>query len=337
MKRISRDRAVGVDVSARQLHVSLEGEKHILTFDNDAAGHRALITAITKARRRAHVVVEATGTYHLDLAISLAGHRRCDVSVLNPRAAKAFHDAQNIRAKTDSVDAKSLCEYALRMDVALWTAPTPMVMEFRALVRYRTQLVKDQTRLKNQVHAVGVSVTTPSWLSDQLGLRLELIKTQIGAVDDELLAFENRHPEVMGHIARLMTVPGIGRVTAHGLLSDFLVLDPAMTSKQITAWAGLDPRPRQSGTSVKGRSGISKRGNARTRAAIYMSAVCASHFDGPHKDLFERVHKASGTKMVGIVAVMRKLLVNAWAMHRNRTDWDASLAAPNAKRIKNAA
>ncbi|MFT7581424.1 MAG: transposase [Myxococcota bacterium] len=229
---------MGVDVSARQLHVCLEGEQHILTFDQDAAGHRALIKAITKGGKRAYVVVEATGTYHLDSVISLAGHRRCDVSVLNPRSSKAFHDAQNIRAKTDSVDAKWLCEFALRMEFALWKAPTTIVMELRALVRYRTQLVKGQTRLKNQFHAVGASVTTPTWLSAQLGLRLQLLKAQIGAVDDELLAFENRHSEIMGHVARIMTVPGIGRVTAHSLLSDFLVLDVEMTSKEITAWAG---------------------------------------------------------------------------------------------------
>lgn len=337
MKRASRERAVGVDVSARQLHVSMEGERDTLTFDNDAAGHRALISAVTKGGAHARIVVEATGTYHVDLAISLAGHRRCDVSVLNPRVTKAFHHAQSIRAKTDSVDAKSLCEFALRMDLVPWTPPAAMLMELRALVRYRTQLVKDQTRLKNQVHAAGASATTPSWLTAQLAQRLELLKSQIDAVNDELVAFEKRQPAIGSDVARLRTAPGIGRITAHSLLSDFLILDPEMTSKEITAWAGLDPRPRQSGTSIKGRSGISKQGNARTRAALYMSAVSASRIDGPHKNLFDRVHQASGIKMVGMIAVMRKLLVNTWAMHRNGTAWDASRAMPNAKKTQDAA
>ena len=330
--------AVGIDVSLKELHVAIEGANEVLVFDNDAVGHKKLATRLTKAGRHARVVVEATSTYHLDLAIRLARTPRCEVMVANPRATHAFHNARSVRAKTDKVDARTLVEFARSMPFVPWVAPDKAVLELRAIAVYLEQLIKDQTRAKNQLHAASATDTVPDWVADQLRRRIDELETAIEQAAAKLAEHAEAHAFIAETVRRLETIPGIGELTALRLTALFLVLDPTMTSKEITAWAGLDPRPKESGTSVRGRRPISKRGNSRARASLYMSAVTACRGKGPFRALYTRI---SGTKeapkkpkMVGLVAVMRKMLTIAWALHRTKTTWSAEKAFPSERKAK---
>lgn len=327
--------AVGIDVSLAELHVAVEGVDDVLVFTNDADGHRKLVHRLTKGGRRARVVVEATASYHLDLAIRLSEAPRCELMVANPRSTHAFHMARNLRAKTDKVDARCLLEFVRSMEFVAWVPPGRPVLEFRAISAYLEQLIKDQTRTKNQLHAASSTSTAPTWVVDQLRARLDAFETAIEETTAKMAEFAAAHPDIGEAVARIDTIPGIGELTAMRLVAQFLLLDPTMTSKQVTAWAGLDPRPRESGTSIRGRRSISKRGSARTRACLYMPAVAASRMKGPFRALYTRI---SGTRearrkpgMVGMVAVMRKMLTIAWALHRTRTTWCEEKACPSKK------
>lgn len=331
MKKIGREHAAGVDVSAHELHVCVEGDDGVGVYANDVDGHRELLTRLTRRRRSVRVVVEATGTYHLDLALALIRHPRVRVSVQNPRATKAFHAAQNIRAKTDRVDARSLCEFAKRMEFVEWTLPDEVHLEFRGRVRHIEQLILDETRLKNRLTALAASQTSPRYVREQSEQYLAFVKQQLSSARADLNAFEEQHEDIHQAVSQLSTVPGLGRATAQRLAAAFLFLDEEMTSKQITAWAGLDPQPRQSGTSLNGQRSISKRGNARVRSALYMCAVTASRSDSPMGQHYRRV-AAKRPNKVGLVAVMRKLLIVGWAVHRTQAVWDATKASPHTPR-----
>jgi transposase len=322
----------GIDVSATELHVAIEGRDKVWVGENNAEGHKKLLKTLTKGAKTVRVVVEATSTYHLDLALALDDHKRCEVMVANPRATNHFHQAQGVRAKTDKVDARSLLTYAMRMDFVPWIRPAEHLLTFRQMARYVSGLVKQQTRLKNQLSSAksfsGSSEFVLSDLQDQLeqlGVRIEKAKGQASE-------FAKAHADIYDHVQNLETIPGIGEDTAVRLLAELLFLDEEMTSKQVTAWAGLDPRPKESGTSVRGRRPISKRGNSRVRGALYWSAVTAgTRCKGPLKAFYGRVHERSGRKKVAVTAVMRRLLVIAWAMYRSGSKWEPALAAPRVK------
>ncbi len=323
-------RAVGIDVSAREVHVAAEGRDDIARFENTPVGFKRLLHYVTKARvREVRVVLEATGTYHLDLACALDDHPKCRVMVVNPRIARNFHDIGK-RAKTDRVDAASLLSFAQRMDFQPWTRPSKPALEARATARYVDQLVKDQTRLKNQLHAAQATKTTPDWVRAELQQRLEATAQWVTLAKRKLVELIRAMPDTAQTLDVLQTVLGIGTDTAAQLVAEYAFLDPEMTGKQLTAWAGLDPLPQESGTSVKGRRGMSKRGNARVRQMLFMSALAASR-QGPFADLKARVAARSGQKKVGLGAVMRKLLIVTWAMFRTRMPWDPELAAPREK------
>lgn len=327
----SKQYVAGVDVSAKKLDVVLEGGEHE-TFDNTLAGHKKLASFVAKGRRKAQVVIEATGNYHVDLALFLDRHPRCSVMVVNPRDARHFHLAQGIRAKTDKVDAASLLQFGLRMPFQEWTRPSDAAIELRAVARYVDQLVKTQTRLKNQAHAAALVSNSPEWLQEQLEERLNEIAEHIKLGEKKLIELAQADPEIQRSVDLLDGIPGIGPATAARLVSEFMCVGTDMSSKQITAWAGLDPRPRDSGSSVRGRRKMSKRGNARVRRMLYMPAVTAQRKQGPLRDLVDRVEARSGKRIIGIGALMRKLLVVAWAIYRTQKPWNLDMVRPRSVR-----
>lgn len=317
---------VGVDVSAKTLHVAVDGVSDVLSFANTLGGHKALAKRLTKAGRSARVVIEATGHYHFDLACHLADTPRVEVMVANPRDTNHFHHAQGVRAKTDTVDARTLAQFARRMPFVAWRKPAEAVIELRASTRYLDQLVDERVRLLNQRHAAAASTSTPAWVSQELTRRLEELKRTIAFAEAQVLAIAERDPDLARAVALLSSMPGIGEPTAVRLVAELAPLSRDMTSKHISAWAGLDPRPRESGTSVRGRRGISKRGSSRVRRILYMPALNAYRSNPVLGDLYERVTGRSGSKLVGLVAVMRKMLVISWAMLKSDTAWTPVLA-----------
>lgn len=328
MSRKIQLRCVGIDVSAKSVHVAAEGHDDPVEFANTPAGFKMLLKHVSKGRfDRVDIVLEATGSYHIDLACFLASKPKCRVMVVNPRVAKAFHAAQGRRAKTDRVDARSLLGFAQRMEFKPWNPPSREVLELRAVSRYVEQLVKEQTRLRNQLEAATATETTADWVVEELGSRLVSTKEWVKEAKRKLVELFRANTDMREAMEVLDSMPGIAPSSACRLVAEFAFLDREMTGKQITAWAGLDPLPKESGTSVRGRRGMSKRGNARVRSILFMCSLAASR-KGPFADLKQRVQLRSGQAMVGLGAVMRKMLVVAWAMFRTRTAWNSELASP---------
>ncbi|HYO77137.1 MAG TPA: transposase, partial [Thermoanaerobaculia bacterium] len=137
----------GIDVSARKLsvHREREGNEQAREFANDTAGHRELSKWLGHGAR---VCIEATGVYHLQLALALRT-AHVDVMVVNPRVAKDFGRALANRSKTDRVDARTLLEYGRRMAFVAWTAPSKAVLELRELARRLRDLVDIAAEEKN--------------------------------------------------------------------------------------------------------------------------------------------------------------------------------------------
>ena len=312
---------VGIDISARDFHVVID-DAPPAKFDNNAAGHAACLKAITKRAGRVRVVVEATSTYHVDLCLVLASSPRCEVMVANPRHTHAFTQAQGRRAKTDAIDAAVLRDFARVMPFVQWTPPTPEALELRSLTRYLDQLTRDRTALKNQRHALKATATSSDHALLDLAQRILDITSRMKRAEAKLAQLKKAHASIRQHVDNLTTIPGVGELTALRLVAEFLVLDHEMTSKQLAAWAGLDPRPRESGTSVRGKRKISKRGNARVRHALYMPALSISQRKNAFAVYYSRIAGRAAAKMIAITATMRKMLVVAWALFRSNTTYD---------------
>ena len=312
----------GVDISAKMLaaHRLREGKEEGREFSNDAAGHRDLLKWLGK---RARVCVEATGVYHLQLALTLQA-AGVELMVVNPRVAKDFARALSNRSKTDQVDARTLLEYVQRMAFTAWQAPRASVLELRELARRLSELVHAAVDEKNRLHARNVAAISSTVVGD--------VKAHVGQIERRIIQIEKAAITVIDddddlrkQFQILSGITGIGRRSAILLLGELAVLDPAMTVKQLVAHAGLDPRVYESGTSVEKPARISKVGNARLRAILYMNALSAVRHDRGTRLFFAQLVARGKKPMQALVAVMRKLLHGIWIVLQRRVPFDSSV------------
>ena len=127
-------------------------------------------------------------------------------------------------------------------------------------------------------------------------------------------------PDLQHCYERLISATGFGPTTAIKLIGELMALPPDMQGPQWVAHAGLDPRPRESGSMNKPRR-ISKAGNRYIREALYMPALVAIKHDPNVKAFYDKLVAAGKKPMQAILAVMRKLLLAICGMLKNDQDW----------------
>lgn len=322
----------GIDVSKAELVVALrklDGVVKELTVANSAAGHQQLVQLFAGRQRPSRVVIEPTSTFHVDLAFALTD-AGVAVMLVNPLAARRFAEAQMRRAKTDRVDARVLLEFGLRMEFERWSPPSLVARELRAIARHLSTLVAERTALLNQVAAAKATRSTPQFVLDDLAAAIERLDERIAACEAEGLRIVRDDATLARRHAALVTIKGIADRSALQLAGELVVLDPKMTPDEVVAHAGLDPKPRQSGT-LKGVRKTSKVGNARLRAALYMPALTAARWSPVVKAWHDSL-AARKPGRVAITAVTRRLLRVVWVIFQRCEPWDPAKFAPRPPR-----
>lgn len=320
----------GIDVSAAQLVVACEGgggkwRQH--SFPNRASGHQALILWLQEHETRVRVCLEATGLYSLDLALALHAAEGIEVAVLNPKTVNRFA-ATLCRSKTDPADAQVLAEYARRMPFQLWQPPSAIALQLRAITRHIAALTQQHTRESNRLHAALASTASSACVRQDLKHSLRDLERRAQKMRDAALDLIEQDAELRPRFALLLSMPGIGEISALNLLGELALLAPGLTVRQWVAHSGLDPAHHDSGSSVHKPSRISRAGNRYLRRALYMPALVAVRHD-PHLRAFYQTllarHKA---KLQALMAVARKMLHAIFGMFRWRTDYDGSRLLP---------
>lgn len=317
----------GIDVSALKLDLAIMKRDKIgkvSTFSNAPDGHQAIIKLLKRAKV-SRVCLEATGAYHIDLAVALHDSGGFEVMVVNPKSAKRFAQATMRRTKTDAVDAAMLAEYAGRMSYVPWQRPSNAVLAIRACARRLAALTKQRAQAKNQLHAWQATEITPACVVEDVALSITQLNAQIERLRAHALELIAAEPSLNETLALLLSVKGIGEASAVQLMGELLVLPSDMTARQWVAMAGLDPQQHQSGHSVNKRSRISKAGNRYIRMGLYMPALSAIRHDRHVKAYSHHLVENRGLKkMQAICAVMRKLLHAIHGMLRHKVAFDSS-------------
>lgn len=320
----------GIDVSAGQLVVALEGEGgsgRQRSFPNRASGHQALILWLQKNQTRIRVCLEATGLYSLDLALALHAASGIEVGVLNPKKVSAFATTL-CRSKSDPADAQVLAEYARRMPFQPWHPPQAAALELRAITRHLAALTQQRTQQSNRLHALSACHAGARCVQQDLKRSLRDLQRRSEKMRRAALALIAQDAELRLRLALLLSMPGIGEVSALHLLGELALLAPHLSVRQWVAHSGLDPAHHDSGSSVHKRSRISRAGNRYLRRALYMPALVAVRHD-PHLRAFYQAlvarHKA---KLQALMAAARKMLHAIFGMFRGGTAYDGSRLFP---------
>jgi transposase len=316
----------GIDVSNETFDVQRRRGEALSqrAFSNSPAGHRQAIIWLQRGAQSARVCLEATGIYHLQLALALQRAAGIEVMVINPRASRRFAEAQMVRAKTDKVDAAVLLQYVQRMRFVAWTAPSEQQLELQSLAHRLAQLKKERVRECSRLHAAQRAGAHTHLAQRDIVEHLRYLKRHADRIQAAAVALIKQHESLDEDLQLLDSVPGIAELSAMNLMAELGLLAEGLSPAQWVAQAGLDPRPQESGTSLKSPRRISKQGNAKLRAALFMPALTAIRKD-PNVNAFYNALLARGKlKMQAITAVMRKLLHAIWGILHHRQTWDGA-------------
>lgn len=318
---------VGIDVSARTLVVAVAGEGRgwqVRELANTAAGHKQLQQMLRAGKGRTRVCVEASGNYSLDVSLVLHRLPQVELSVINPRMARRFAQSLGERSKTDPVDARVLAEYAARMPLQPWTPPGAAALKLRGMTRAIEALVRTQTQGKNRQHALAASTALPRVVAQELARHEKYLRHRIEQLRKQARRVVEADPQLQRQWRRLQSVPGIGEASALAILGEIAALPATLDARQWVAHSGLDPQHHRSGSSIDWRPRISRAGNPRLRAALYMPALVAVQHE-PHLGRFyQRLVARGKAKLQALTAVMRKLLHGIHAMLRHDQNYDGA-------------
>jgi transposase len=312
---------LGIDVAKAKLDVALrgsDGKVRRKVVANAPEGFAELSAWLTRQGAQAvHACLEATGVYWEAAAEYLAdaGH---SVSVVNPAQIKAYGKARAVRTKTDKVDARLISEFCATQHPPRWQAPSAAVRDLRALVARREALIGMRTQESNRL-AVAREALKPG-----ISAHLAQLTAAIAEIERAIRDRINNDPKLRSQRDLLDTVPGLGSITIPVLLS-FYADRRLDNARQAAAFAGLNPRQRESGSSVHGKPTLSKVGHALLRKALYMPAMVSLHRTAWGRIFRDRLSAAGKPPMVILGAMMRKLVHIAFGVLKSGRPFDPTL------------
>jgi transposase len=325
--RISYQLYVGIDVAATSFTAAWTTDgspsERARTFGQTPDGFAALqeqlrVSGVPPAQTL--IVVEATGSYWVTLAVTLH-QAHYVVSVVNP--AHAHHYAQSLprRAKTDLLDAPVLAQFAAERKPAPWLPPPQVYHELRQRLIARDALLEMRQQARNQRHALQQWPVVIVSVREQFDGVIADLERRLSELEAEIAAVL-RDGAWAESAALLASITGLGQITSAWLLVGTLNFQACRSAEAASAYVGLVPLARESGSSVRGRAQIGHGGHARLRTALYLATLSAARFNPAIKATYQRLRAAGKPPKVARCAAARKLLHLAFAVVSKRQPFD---------------
>lgn len=324
-------KVIGIDVSKAKLDclwirdlVGMKVKSKIQA--NTPAGHQALLAWAMKQTGEAitglHFVMEATGVYHEALAYALhdAGAR---VSVVNPARIHNYAKSLGSRTKTDKKDSVVIARYGMTQSPQLWEPERVEIRQLKALIArcdaVKQDIQREQNRMeKAMISAVSTEVRTSI---ETVHAQLEAERKRLESLIDEHI---DSHPDLKEDRALLESIPGVGPVISRQMVA--VIRSRSFNwASECAAFLGLVPIEHESGNSVYIRPRLSKQGDGRVRAKLYMAAVVATRHNPDIRRQYNRLLKRGKSKMSAIGAAMRKLVHICFGVLKHQTPYRPQL------------
>lgn len=323
---------VGVDMSKDDFKVSfwqlIEDQKTRIkgsrTFQNNFTGFKDFSNWILKKKATdcsVQITVEATGVYHEQLCHFLydQGYR---VNIILPNMGKSYAKSLNLKTKTDKIDANMLGQLGIERDLFEWKPAAQNMLTIKQLCRDRVQLLEEKTAVENKKHALSNSYHPNKAVVKRIQQRIKLFKKQIKEVEIEIEQAIRQDEQLSQKVDNICKAKGIGLITVATVIAETNGFELFTSRGQVVSFVGYDVVERESGSSIKGKTKISKKGNKYIRRALYFPAISVVKHEPQFKQMFERIVKKSGIKMVAYVAVQRKILLLIYTLFKSGNAYD---------------
>ena len=316
---------LGIDVSKKKLDAALlEGGKlKNKVVENNKAGYAELVQWVGRQKvdvKTVHACMESTGIYSEPVAINLQS-LGMTVSIVNPGCIKGFAQSENIRNKNDKVDAGVIARYCRAMAPAPWVAPPPAQRLLRGWMERLSALQDIRQQEANRIEAHEFAGQTE--LAKHAKEHVDWLDAQITQLKRDIDTHIDSDPGLQADVDLITTIPGVGRATAAKVISYAGDVRRFSNAKAFAAYIGVTPKQRQSGSSVRGRTMISRIGSGQLRASLYMPGVVAKTHNPILRTFADRLSGNGLSKMAVVSAVMRKLAHLIYGVLRSGKPFDA--------------
>lgn len=330
MKKVLKQVA-GVDVAQNELVVTLGKMFDDLScelyahkvFRNTEKGMLALlewVKKLTDPEVNVRFVMEATGVYHQKFAFYLYA-QDYEVSIVLPNKISNYMRTLETKTITDKTCSEAIAQFGLERKLDRWHKPKKIYRSLQQLTRERDQIVMERVMVKNQLHAEQAEAEPNERSLERLNERMRLLNKHEKEIKMDLAQIVSCDEILKSEISNICSIPGIGALTATIVLAETNGFELIRNKKQLTSYAGLDVKEKQSGTSIKGKPRISKKGNRHLRKAMHLPALTAVRHDENFRHLYTRILSKQGIKMKGLVAVQRKLLEMIYVIYKSKSEY----------------
>lgn len=315
---------IGIDVSKDELVIAYPVDNKWIKCKvaNTVSAISAWLSSIEVSDK--HFVLEATGPYSERLCWTLAA-QALNMSVVNPAQSRGMSKALRKTNKNDDQDAQTLSILGHKLELSDYKMPTEAQKKRKEAFSALASLQKQERQLKNQLHAFEYRVNPNPIAVEALQQVLASTQEAIETLQKELHP-EQDEEEALRTVARIATIKGIGQETARVFVTLFGNFEHFTDAKAFARFIGLSPTEFTSGTSVRGRSSISKNGNSKARSMLFNCARSAMRYNQNCKEFYQKLIQKGKNGKVALTAVMHKLARMIFGVVRSGSDYNPAFA-----------
>ena len=292
-------------------------------FENNAVGMKALDKWLRKNNvsfdENSLLVIENTGVYHR-IVWEYCSSQRLPLYIGNATHIK--YSFGLARGKNDKIDSERLCAYAFKNADEIKANPVldPVFLKLKDMMTSRSRLLEQKNSIKVYLGELKLSNSKESQLIIEKAHKsaLEGIEVSIDEVEKQIKQIIKENAAIEKNYELLITVPGIGHLTAVYIICCTNNFICKITGKQLASYAGVAPFGNKSGTSIKGRDKVHKMANKELKKLFHMGAISAITHYPEFKDYYDRKVKEGKHKLSAINAVRSKIALRAVAVVNNQ-------------------
>lgn len=329
----------GIDVAQKELVVTLGRMLDDFSielfsykvFKNNDSGVKLLVDWVNKLTDYevpVRYVMEATGVYHQKFAYYLVDNG-CEISIVLPNKISNYIRTLELKTITDKTCSQAIAQFGLERKLDKWTKPKSIYKELQQLTRERDQIVQERSVIKNQIHAEKTESEPNQKSLERMQARIRFLNSQEKEIKADITDIVSKDSDLKQVINNITTIPGVGELTAAIVLAETNGFELIRNKSQLSSYAGLDVKEKQSGTSVKGKPRISKKGNRNLRKSMHLPSLTAVKWDDNFKNIYAKLISKNGIKMKALVAVQRKILELIYILFKNETVYDKEYITKN--------
>jgi len=311
---------IGLDVSKSTISVYIPKNSLDLEIKNSIKSLKSLYSKLKKIYKKEIdkliFVYEPTANYS-SLLYRFCAQKKIKVFIINPKQSHNFAKAISQRNKSDKTDARMLSKAiaVAKEDEIVIPVIDALVEDVKEMMGYYKIKVKQRVALSNHLESLNAKGYKTA-IAKRLEKEIKELKKGEKEIIDEIYQLIAKDENLLKRYKAILSIDGIGKITAIILIYLFIKY-PNANQRQITSLAGLDPTIKESGTSIKGKSHISKAGGRIFRSTLFMAAMVAVKRNEKMKIFYNRLKTNGKHTTVAQVAVMRKLVIIAHSLYKS--------------------